>query len=215
LAEKEFQRAIELSPNYATAHHWYAYYCFSRNLIDNGLQEIRMAQQLDPYSLIIQNDVGQLLYEARRYDEAIEAERRTLEMDENLSWPHLWLGLSYLAKEQNPAAIAELQTHVRLSSGDPGAMAMLGMAYARTGRVEEAKQVLQEIRALPVEKYDSKAEIAFLFEALGQKDEAYAWLERIFSDRPMPLKSLHVLPYLDPLRSDPRFQNLQRRVGLP
>ncbi len=215
LAEKEFQRAIELNPNYATAHHWYAYYCFSRNLIEKGLQEIRMAQQLDPHSLIIQNDVGQLLYEARRYDEAIEEERRTLEMDESLSWPHLWLGLSYLAKEQNPEAIAELQTHVRLSGGDPGAMAMLGMAYARTGRVAEAKQVLQEIRALPVGKYDSRAEIAFLFEALGLKDEAYAWLERIFSDRPTPLKSLHVLPYLDPLRSDPRFQDLQRRVGLP
>ena len=120
-----------------------------------------------------------------------------------------------IALEQNPEAIAELQAYVRLSSGDAGAMAMLGIAYARTGRVPEAKQVLQEIRALPMEKYDSVAEIAFLFESIGQKDEAYAWLERIFSDRPRPLKSLHVLPYLDPLRSDPRFQNLQRRVGLP
>jgi tetratricopeptide (TPR) repeat protein len=215
LAEKEFQRAIELSPNYATAHHWYAYYCFSRNRIEEGLQEIRIAQQLDPHSLIIQNDVGQLLYEARRYDEAIEEERRTLDMDEDLSWPHLWLGLSYLAKQQNREAIAELQTYVRLSGAEPGAMALLGMAYARSGRLTEAKEVLQKIRELPLRKYDSTAEIAFLFEALGQKDQAYAWLEKILADRPTPLKSLHVLPYLDPLRSDPRFQALQRRVGLP
>ena len=215
LAEKEFRRAIELNPNYATAHHWYAYYCFSRNRIEEGLREIRLAQQLDPQSLIIHNDVGQLLYQARRYDEAIEEERRTLEMDERLPWPHRWLGLAYLAKEQNPEAIAELQTYVRLSGGETGAMAMLGMAYARTGHVAEAQQLLEEIQALPLEKYDSMAEIAFLMEALGQKEEAYAWLDRIFPDRPRPFKSLHIVPYLDPLRSDPRFQELQRRVGLP
>ena len=75
--------------------------------------------------------------------------------------------------------------------------------------------MLQEIRVLPVERYDSTAEIAFLLEALGQKDEPYAWLERIFPDRPRPFKSLHVVPYLDPLRSDPRLQDLERRVGLP
>ena len=215
LAEKEFHRAIELNPNYATAHHWYAYYCFSRNRLDEGLREIRLAQQLDPQSLIIHNDVGQLLYEARRYDEAIEEERRTLEMDESLSWPHLWLGLSYLAKQQAPEAISELQTYVRLSGEDPGGMALLGMAYARTGHVAEAQQVLRDIEALPAEKYDSMAQIAFLLDALGHRNEAFAWLERVFPDRPRPLKSLHVLPYLDPLRSDPRFQDLQRRIGLP
>ena len=179
------------------------------------MREIRLAQQLDPQSLIIHNDVGQLLYQARRYDEAIEEERRTLEMDERLPWPHRWLGLAYLAKEQNPEAITELQTYVRLSDGEAGAMAMLGMAYARAGHVAEAQQLLEEIQTLPLEKYDSMAEIAFLLEALGQKEEAYAWLDRIFPDRPRPLKSLHILPYLDPLRSDPRFQELQRRVGLP
>ena len=214
LAEKEFRRAIELNPNYATAHHWYSYYCFSQARMDEGLLEIRLAQQLDPQSLIIHNDVGQLLYMARRYDEAIEQERRTLEMDESLPWPHLWLGLSYLARQQYPEAIVELQANVRLSARNPGAMALLGMAYARAGRVAEAEQVLQDIKTLPVEQYDSVAEIAFLLAALGQREEAFAWLERVFPDRPRPLKSLYVLPYLDPLRSDPRFQDLQKRVGL-
>jgi eukaryotic-like serine/threonine-protein kinase len=214
-AEKEFHRAIELNPNYATAHHWYAYYCFSRNRLDEGMREIRLAQQLDPQSLIIHNDVGQLLYESRRYDEAIEEERRTLEMDESFPWPHLWLGLSYLAKEQNPEALSELETYVRLMGRDPGAMALLGMAYARTDHTAEAQQVLRDIQALPAEQYGSLSEIAFLLASLGQKDEAFAWLERILPDRPRPLKRLHVTPYLDPLRSDPRFQDLQRRIGLP
>jgi serine/threonine-protein kinase len=215
LAEKEFRRAIELNPNYATGHHWYAYYCFSRNRLEEGLQEIRVAQQLDPQSLIIHNDVGQLLYQARRYDEAIEEERRTLEMDETLPWPHLWLGLTYLAKQQASEAIAELQTYASLSGADPGAMALLGMAYARTGHVAEAQRVLQDLRALPTEKYHSTAQVAFLLDALGQRDEAFVWLDRVFPDRPRPFKALHVMPYLDPLRSDPRFQDLQRRVGLP
>jgi tetratricopeptide (TPR) repeat protein len=163
---------------------------------------------------MLYGDVGQLLYTARRYDEAIEQERRTLEMDESLPWPHRWLGLSYLARQQYPEAIVELQANLRLSGRDPGAMALLGMAYARAGQVAEAEQVLQDIKALPVAQYDSAADIAFLLAALGRRDEAFAWLEKVFPDRPVPLKNLNVLPYLDPLRSDPRFQDLQRRVGL-
>jgi len=215
LAEKEFHRALELNPNYATAHHWYAYYCLSRNRIDEGLSEIRLAQTLDPQSLIIQNDVGQLLYMARRYDDAIEEERRTLEMDESLAWPHFWLGLSFLAKGQNAAAIAEMQSVVHLSGEDPSSMAMLGIVYARTGHIDQARRQLQKIREFPKAQYDSLADVAFLLAALGQEEEAFAWLSRIFPNRPRPFKSLHLLPYLDPLRSDPRFRDLQARVGLP
>jgi serine/threonine-protein kinase len=214
LAEQEFRRAIELDPNYASAHHWYAYYCFSRNRVDEGLGEIHLAQQLDPQSLIIQNDVGQLLYMARRYDEAIEQEQRTLEMDGSLSWPHRWLGLSYLAKQQYSKAIAELQSAVRLSDRNLTDMALLGIAYARTGHVAKAHQVLRDIRAFPAEQYESVAEVAWLLVELGQADEAYESLVKALPDRPT-LRSLHLLPYLDPFRSDPRFQSLQRRVGLP
>lgn len=214
LAEKEFQRAIELNPNYESAHHWYAYYCFSRNRIDEGLREIHLARQLDPKSLIIQNDLGQLLYMARRYDEAIDQERKTLEMDESLSWPHRWLGLSYLAKQQYPEAIAELQSEVRLSRGNSAAMALLGMVYARTGHLAEAQELLRDIRALPADQYESVAEVAWLLAALDQTDEAYEWLDKALPYRPA-LRNLHLLPYLDPLRSDPRFQDLQRRIGLP
>jgi len=213
-AENEFRRAIELNPNYASAHHWYAYYCFSRNRVDEGLREIRLAQQLDPQSLIIQNDAGQLLYMARRYDEAIVQERRVLDMDENLSWPHRFLGLSYFAKQQYPEAIQELQSDVRLSGGNSADMALLGMVYARTGHVAEARKELENIRALPEEQYKSVPEVAWLLATLDQTDEAYEWLDKSLPDRPA-LRSLHLLPYLDPLRSDPRFRDLQRRVGLP
>jgi len=214
VAENEFRRAIELNPNYASAHHWYAYYCFSRNRVDEGLREIRLAQQLDPQSLIIQSDAGQLLYWARRYDEAIVQERRVLEMDENLAWPHRFLGLSYFAKQQYPEAIQELQSNVRLSGGNSADMALLGMVYARTGHVAEARKELENIRALPEERYKSVPELAWLLAALDQTDEAYEWLDKSLPDRPA-LRSLHLLPYLDPLRSDPRFHALQSRVGLP
>jgi serine/threonine protein kinase/Flp pilus assembly protein TadD len=214
VAENEFRRAIELNPNYASAHHWYAYYCFSRNRVDEGLREIRLAQQLDPQSLIIQSDAGQLLYWARRYDEAIVQERRVLEMDENLAWPHRFLGLSYFAKQQYPEAIQELQSNVRLSGGNSAGMALLGMVYARTGHVAEARKELENIRALPEEQYKSVPEVAWLLAALDQTDEAYEWLDKSLPDRPA-LRSLHLLPYLDPLRSDPRFHALQSRVGLP
>jgi serine/threonine protein kinase/tetratricopeptide (TPR) repeat protein len=214
VAENEFRRAIELNPNYASAHHWYAYYCFSRNRVDEGLREIRLAQQLDPQSLIIQSDAGQLLYWARRYDEAIVQERRVLEMDENLPWPHRFLGLSYFAKQQYPEAIQELQSTVRLSGGESADMALLGIVYARTGHVAEARKELENIRALPEEQYKSIPEVAWLLVALDQTDEAYEWLNKSLPDRPS-LRSLHLLPYLDPLRADPRFHALQSRVGLP
>jgi Tfp pilus assembly protein PilF len=164
LAEGEFHRAIQLNPSYASAHHWYAYYCFSRVRIDEGLREIRLAQQLDPQSLIIHNDVGQLLYTARRYDEAIEEERRTLEMDESLPWPHQWLGLSYLAKQDYAQAIRELQIHANRSNNDPGSLALLGMVYARVGHREDAQQILQQIQALP-EEQRSVPDVAWLLAA--------------------------------------------------
>jgi TolB-like protein/DNA-binding winged helix-turn-helix (wHTH) protein/Tfp pilus assembly protein PilF len=214
LAEKEFIRAIDLNPNYATAHHWYAYYLMSRGKMDESLAEIRLARQLDPQSLIINSDVGQLLYTARRYDEAIEVERRTLEMDATLPWPHRWMGLSYLAKRDFSEAIAELQTNARMANDEPGSLAILGMAYAQSDHPDEAKQILRQIRALPAERYDSMPDVAWLLASLDEKDQAFGWLERSYAARARGLKGLAVIPYLDDFRSDPRFQDLQRRVGL-
>jgi serine/threonine-protein kinase len=214
VAENEFRRAIELNPNYASAHHWYAYYCFSRNRIEDGLREIRTAQQLDPQSLIIQTDAGQLLYMARRYDEAIVQELRVLEMDENMSQAHRYLGLAYFEKQQYSEAVQQLQSDVLLSGAKPGAMALLGMVYARTGRIAEAEQELENIKALPEEESQPVAEVAWLLAALGKSDEAYQWLDKSLADRPA-VRNLHLLPYLDPFRSDPRFHELQNRVGLP
>lgn len=214
LAEKEFRRAIQLNPGYATAHHWYAYYCASQGRMEEAVHEIRLAQQLDPLSLMINNDVGQILYMSRRYEEAMEEARKTLEMDPSLDWPHLQMGLAYLAKQQYPESIAELETAVRLSGGNPGLMAYLGMAYAQAGRREEAEKILRQIRAMPPVPYDSGPELAWLLAALDERDQAFAWLEKIYPQRPAPFRNLKVYPFLDPLRSDPRFQDLVRRVGL-
>ncbi len=215
VAEKEFKRAIQLNPGYATAHHWYAFYCASQGRMEEALREIRLAQQLDPLSLIINTDVGEILYNSRRYDEAVEQSRKTLEMDPNFAAAHNCLGVTYLAKQQYPESIAELETAVRLSHGQPHFMAYLGIAYAQAGRREEARKILKQIRTGPSARYDSVLAIAWILAALGERDQAFAWVEKVYPTRPHEFYLLKVRPVLDPLRSDPRFQDLVRRVGLP
>ncbi len=215
LAEKEFKRAIQLNPGYATAHHWYAYYCASQGRMEEAVREMRLAQQLDPLSLIINADVGEILYNSRRYDEAIEQSRKALEMDRYFAPAHNCLGLTYLAKQQYPESIAELETAVRLSGGRSDFMAFLGTAYARAGRREEARTILKQIRTGPSARYDSLLAVAWVLAALGERDQAFAWAEKVYPTRPMEFYLLKVRPIADPLRSDPRFQDLVRRLGLP
>ncbi len=215
VAEKEFKRAIQLNPGYATAHHWYAFYCASQGRMEEAVREIRLAQQLDPLSLIINTDVGEILYNSRRYDEAIVQFRKTLEMDPNFAPAHNSLGLTYLAKKQYPESIAELENAVRLSGGRPDFMAFLGAAYARAGRREEARKILEQVRTGPSTRYDPVLAIAWIHAALGERDEAFAWVEKVYPTRPTEFYLLKVRPIADPLRSDPRFQALVRRLGLP
>lgn len=225
LAESEFKRAIQLNPNYATAHHWYAFYLADLGRADEAVSEIRLAQQLDPLSLVINADVANILYLTRRYDEAIAQSRKTWEIDPQFPWPHTTLGLVYLAKKQYPESIAEFKAALgsppdsftpHLSSpGNLGLMVFLGMAYAQAGMRQDAERMLKEVRALPREQYENAPEVAWLLAYLGRKDEAFAWLERLYPQRPRSYKGFKVLPFFDPLRSDPRFQDLIRGVGYP
>lgn len=215
LAEKEFQRAIQLNPNYATAHHWYAYYCASQGRMDEAVREIHLARQLDPLSLIISTDAGEIFYHARRYVEAIEQFRKTLEMDPNFAPAHNWLGLTYLARQEYGESITELQTAVRLSDNRSDFLASLGIAYARAGRREEARKALKAIRTGPSARYDSLLAIAWILAALGERDQAFAWAEKTYPTRSPEFYILKVHPIVDPLRSDARFQYLMRRVGFP
>jgi TolB-like protein/Flp pilus assembly protein TadD len=214
-AEREFKRAIELNPNYATAHHWYSNYLEEMGRHDEAIAEIKRAQQLDPLSLIINAVVGLRFRSARRYDEAIEQLRKTLEMDPNFAMAHFLLGGVYKQKGQYESAIAEYQKGRSASGGSVHLLAALGRAYAAAGKRRKALKILGELKELSKRRYVSASFVASIYVALGEKDQALEWLEKGYRDRDAAMVGLNWVPTFDPLRSDPRFEDLLRRMNFP
>jgi TolB-like protein/DNA-binding winged helix-turn-helix (wHTH) protein/Flp pilus assembly protein TadD len=212
-AGKEFQRAIELNPGYATAHHWYAWHLSLLGQYNQAIEEMRKAKSLDPLSLIINADLAELLVIAHFYDESIIQSRKTIEMDPNFALAHNQLAQAYLQKHMNAEAIAELQKAVELSAGSPTCIANLARAYAASGRNSDAVKLLSELKNHSNGGYSDAAEVSMVYAALGDKDQAMHWLEIGYEQRFNP----GVLQRLgfDPLRSDPRFQDMVRRIGFP
>ena len=211
-AEKAFKRAIELNPNYATAHQWYAEYLTARGRFDEAIAEIRRAQQIEPASLIINAILAQTYWFAGQYDEAIEQCRRTLEMDPNFELTHEYLGRAYTQKGMYEEAIAEFKKETQL--GAQGTWAEMGITYARSGNRGKALKALGELDALSKRMYFSPYLVAGIYAGLGEKEQAFKWLQRSYDGHEVWLTWLKVDPVLDSLRSDPRFQDLLRRVGL-
>jgi TolB-like protein/DNA-binding winged helix-turn-helix (wHTH) protein/tetratricopeptide (TPR) repeat protein len=211
-AGKEFERAIALNPGYATAHHWYAWHLALVRRYADALVEMRKAQNLDPLSLVINADLAELLALAHQDDEAVQQSRKTLELDPQFGLAHNHLGEAYLHKHRIDEAVAELQKAVTLSGGGPTCIANLARAYVAAGRRPEAAALLDDLkkRSSPLHSYGS--EIAVIYAALGDRDQAMAWLERGASERFNP--GVLLRPGLDPLRDDPRFIDLLRRIGL-
>jgi eukaryotic-like serine/threonine-protein kinase len=213
-AEMEFKRAIALKPGYATAHHWYGLYLEWMGRITEATAELQHAQQLDPLSLIISVNVSSVYSVARDHERAVEQLRKSLELDPNF-WVTYWnMGEALIALGQYREAIADLQKAVELSGGNTGALAVLGYAYAVAGERSKADQVLQELTNLAKHRYISPMDMAYVEIGLGNKDQAFAWMEKAYEERSRSLVALKVDPLLDPLRSDPRFQNLLRRMHL-
>ena len=212
-AGKEFLRAIELNPGYATAHHWYAWHLALLHRYDEALAEMRKAESLDPLSLVINADLAELLALAHSYDESIQQSRKTIEMDPNFGLAHNHLGQAYLQKHMYDEAIAELQKAVQLSSGGPTCMANLARADVASGKRSEAEKLLGDLKKRSSPGYSHGSEIAVIYASLGDTDQAMNWLEKGYEERFNP--GVLLRPGFDPLRSDPRFQNLVRRIGLP
>ncbi len=212
-AGKEFRRAIELNPSYATAHHWYAWHLSLLGKYDDAIAEMREAENLDPLSLIINADLAELLVLAHSYDESIRQSRKTIELDPDFALAHSQLGQAYLQKYLNDEAIVELQKAVQLSGSSPTVVANLARAYVAAGKRSEAVKLLNDLkkRSTPVSSHAS--EIAVIYAALGDTDQAMNWLEKGYEERFNP--GVLLRPGFDPLRSDPRFQDLTRRIGLP
>jgi TolB-like protein/DNA-binding winged helix-turn-helix (wHTH) protein/Tfp pilus assembly protein PilF len=211
-AGKEFRRAIQLNPGYATAHHWYAWHLSLVGRNSEAIAEMRKAENLDPLSLIINADLAELLLIAHLPDESIQESRKTMEMDANFALAHNQLAQAYLAKHMFGEAIAEMQTAIQLSGGSPTFTANLARAYAASGQTAAAVGLLNDLKKDSASG-DASAEIAMIYAALGNHDEAMNWLEKSYQERFNP--GVLLRPGFDPLRSDPRFQELVRRIGLP
>ena len=211
-AGKEFQRALELNPGYATAHHWYAWHLSLLGRYDEAIEEMRKAENLDPLSLIINADLAEILLLAHSYDESIRQSRKTIEMDPNFALAHNQLGQAYLQKQLSDEAITELQKAVQLSAGSPTCLANLARAYASSGKKSEAAKLLSDLKRRSSPRYSHAPEIAVVYAALGDKNQAMTWLEKGYEERFNP--GVLLRPGFDPLRSDPRFQEVVRRIGL-
>jgi TolB-like protein/serine/threonine protein kinase/Tfp pilus assembly protein PilF len=214
-AEKEFKRSIELKPDYATGHQWYAiHYLTATGRFEEAVQEMKKALELEPTSLVMNTFMGATLYYAGRYDEAIDQCRRTIEMDPNFAVAHWHLGLAYEQKQVLDAATEEFKKAISLSGGSPLMRAALGRAYAKSQKKHEANEILNELNELAKRQYVSAYEVAKIYVALGNSEQAFQLLEKAYAEHSFHLANLNVCPQFKSVRSDPRFQDLVQRIGL-
>ena len=214
-AERNFKRALELNPNYATARHWYGVTCLSyMGRHQEAIAETRRAAELDPLSMIINSSYGRAYYYGKEYDKAIEQFRKTIELDPSFSRAHLYLGWAYVAKGMFDEAVVEYEK-ARSLDNSPVITASLAHAMALSGKRAGAEKLLDELETLSQSKYVSPYDLALVHIGLGDKDRAFQLLEKAYQERSSALSWLKVDARLDPLRSDARFQDLIRRVGLP
>jgi tetratricopeptide (TPR) repeat protein len=213
-AEREFRRAIELNPNYPTAHQQLANLPLTAmGRFDEAIAEGRRAEELDPLSAIISTDQGANLTRARRLDEAIAQLNRTVTLDPNFYVARYALGTAYHAKGNYGEAITEYRKALTLDD-DPWVKALLARSLATSGQRAEALKLLAELQAESQHRYVTSAGLALVFGALGEKDKAFVWLEKEVAERSPRTPLLSVNPLFDDLRDDPRFQALLRRITL-
>lgn len=212
-AETEFMRAIARNPNDASAHHWHTLNLTAIGRLDDAMTEIRRAQQLDPLSLSINTDVGRVFYLSRRYGEAIAEYKKTLAMDPGFRAAHIQLGWAYEQQGKYDEVIAEYRK-VMVLGGRSTLISMIGRAYALSGRKREARRILDELKELSKHSYVSPYYFAVIHAGLGDKETAIALLEKAYEEGGGQSYALNVSPMWDSIRSEPRFQDLLRRMGL-
>jgi TolB-like protein/DNA-binding winged helix-turn-helix (wHTH) protein/Flp pilus assembly protein TadD len=216
-AEREYKRALELNPGDARTHHWYAGYLTYVGRLDEAIAEAKRARELDPLSLPINNALAGRLLVAARYDEALQQVRATLELDSHFAPAYQTLGWAYLNTGKKEEAIREFQKAVDLSRGEDADFLLdLGFAYAVSGKGDEARRILAKLKQLNGRGLAASGSVGILYGAMGDKDEAFSWLEKAYAERDPDLTYLKVPNRrFEPLRHDARFQQLVRRVGLP
>ena len=214
-SEREFRQSIELNPNYATAHQWFAYWLMAQGRRDESIAENELARKADPLSIIIRTDAADLLCAAGRFDEAIQKAREAMDLDPDFRLGHYFLGLAYSGKQMYPEALAEYQKGVATDSKDEWALSGLGWVYALMHDRMNAEKIIRRLRQDARERPDLALEIAIIYSALGEEDEAFAWLEKAYQNRDGGLMFVDSYWYFEEIRSDPRYAELVRKIGLP
>lgn len=215
-AEREYKRALELNPDDARAHHWYAGYLTYVGRIDDGIAEEMRARELDPLSLPINNALSGRFLAAGRYDEALQQVQETLKLDSHFPQAHQTLGWVYLNSGKQVNAIQEFRNALQLSGPDDSDLMLdVGFAYAVTGEREQARRILEKLKVLHQQGLAAPGSIGILYGALGESDAAFAWLQKAYDERDPELTYIKTGRRFEPLRRDPRYRELVRRVGLP
>jgi tetratricopeptide (TPR) repeat protein len=213
-AEKEFKRAIDLNAGYPTAHAWYGEYLMALGRFDAALAEMNRASELSPLSSAINLALGYRFYYAQKVPQAIEQCQKTAGMDSAFAAAHVCLGRAYLQKASPAEAVAEFRKALQLSDGDTNDLAALGLAMAASKQPAEARKILDQLKERSQQTYVQPMWPAVIHIALGETDQAFDWMQRAYEDRSAWLVYLKVDPLFDPVRQDPRFADLLRRVGL-
>jgi TolB-like protein/Tfp pilus assembly protein PilF len=214
-AEREFKQAIELNPNNADTHHWYSHYLMGQGRIEESLTQSKRALELSPFDILFNVHLAWHYLYARQYDQAFDQIQKTVEMDEKFAQSYPWLGLILEQQGKYAEAITAFQKAMSLFPGGSSiAQAELAHAYAVSGNREAAQKIIAELQERATSKYVSSFYIAAIYAGLGEKDQAFAWLEKAYEERSDGLVNLKADQRFDSLRSDPRFKDLARRLGL-
>jgi serine/threonine-protein kinase len=211
---KEFKLALELNPNYATAHHWYSQWFLDMGRLEESLQMISRAAELDPVSQAILKDKGLTLYYNRQYDEAIEMARKTLELDPNYAAAHRLLSLAYQGKGRFDESITENEKWGRLTGNKVETAITLAQLYAVSGKTDEARKLIEDVKRNKLVAEQIHRGLALVHAALGEIDIAFECLEESYEHHEESILSLKVDPKMDPLRSDPRFLVMLKKIGV-
>ncbi len=214
-AENQYRRAIELNPNYASAHQWLAEHLAAVKRQDEAIAEIKRALDVDPVSVIMNRLYADILADGRRYDEAIEQYKRTLELDPNFPTTHSFLGRAYEAKGMYDEAVARYAEAAKLAGLPPEVIAKANQVYAKSGWKAYLQESLDQIQRQPGNRKFPPFVIATYYARLGKKDEAMEALQRAYDERDFRMTLLSVAWEFDGIRSDPRFVELERKIGLP
>jgi tetratricopeptide (TPR) repeat protein len=214
-SEREFQRALNLNPNYATAHEWYAYWFTAQGSTDKAIEQLQYAQRADPLSLIINADTSEMLSYAGRYGESQQEARKALDMDPNFLPAYLCLADVHVGMKNYHSAVADLLKALAIVPDDTWTLARLGNAYALAGERDKAETILQGMVKDSANRGDLAMNIAQLYAVLGEASLALEWLEKAYQHREGGLILVNVRPEFQHLHSDPRFMDLAHRIGLP